>query len=133
MVEEGELTERGDALMRELRHAVVEATPRDERMAQTYQPLADQVALADEGRSARGQSAGATIPGVVWFGLIGGALVAVGMVFTLQIRCSARELVLAGLFSALIAFLLFLVWDFDAPFGRSATDAAEPFTDLFRL
>ncbi|QKW48412.1 DUF4239 domain-containing protein [Streptomyces buecherae] len=133
MLDEGELTERGDALMRELRHAVVEATPRDERMAQTYQPLADQVALADDARGARGQSAGATIPGVVWFGLVGGAMVAVGMVFTLQIRRSARELVLAGLFSALIAFLLFLVWDFDAPFGRSAGDAAEPFTDLFPL
>lgn len=133
MLEHGKLTERGDALLRTLRHHVAEFTPRDERMAQTYQPLADQVALADDARGAREQSAGDTMPGVVWFGLVGGALVTVGLVFTLQIRRSARELLLAGLFSALIAFLLFLVWDFDAPFGRSAKDAAGPFADLFSL
>ncbi|MFE6774834.1 hypothetical protein [Streptomyces sp. NPDC057702] len=133
MIDTGKLTERGDELMRTLRHHVAEATPRDERMAQTYQPLSDQVAMADDARGARGQSAGDTIPGVVWFGLVGGAMVTVGLVFTLQIRRSARELVLAGLFSALIAFLLFLIWDFDAPFGRSADDAVGPFTDLFSL
>ena len=53
---------------------------------QAYQPLVDQVAAADDARSARGQSAGATMPGVVWFGLITGALVTVGLIFTLQIR-----------------------------------------------
>ncbi|MBB5937816.1 bestrophin-like domain [Streptomyces zagrosensis] len=131
MIDKGELTERGDALLRKLRHDAAESTPRDERMAQTYQPLMDQIALADDARGAREQSAGATLPGVVWFGLVGGAMVTVGIVFTLQIRRSPRELLLAGLFSALIAFLLFLVWDFDAPFGQSAEDAATPFTDLF--
>lgn len=133
MIDTGELTERGDTLLQTLRHHVLEVTPRDERMAQTYQPLADQIAVVDDARGARGQSVGDTMPGVVWFGLVGGALVTVGLIFTLQIRRSQRELLLAGLFSALIAFLLFLVWDFDAPFGRSAGDAAGPFTDLFPL
>ncbi len=71
------------------------------------------------------------MPGVVWFGLIAGALVTVGLVFTLQIRRSFRELLLAGLFSALIAFLLFLIWDFDAPFGRGIAATAEPFLAQF--
>jgi F0F1-type ATP synthase assembly protein I len=53
------------------------------------------------------------------------------MVFALQIRRTARELILAGLFSALIAFLLFLIWDFDAPYSRGITASAEPFFALF--
>ena len=71
------------------------------------------------------------MPGVVWFGLITGAVVTVGMIFALQIRRTARELILAGLFSALIAFLLFLIWDFDAPYSRGITATADPFLDLF--
>ncbi len=71
------------------------------------------------------------MPGLVWFGLIAGAVVTVGMIFTLQIRRSARELLLAGAFSALIAFLLFLIWDFDDPFTRGLGVTTQPFLDLF--
>ncbi|WP_411572909.1 hypothetical protein [Streptomyces stelliscabiei] len=53
------------------------------------------------------------------------------MVFALQIRRTPRELILAGLFSALIAFLLFLVWDFDAPYSRGLSATADPFLSLF--
>lgn len=38
---------------------------------------------------------------------------------------------MVSLFSALIAFLLFLVWDFDAPFGRSGSESADAFRQLF--
>ena len=55
----------------------------------------------------------------------------VGMIFALQIRRTMRELILAGLFSALIAFLLFLIWDFDAPYTRGITASASPFLNLF--
>ncbi|MGY3784667.1 bestrophin-like domain [Streptomyces antibioticus] len=48
-----------------------------------------------------------------------------------EIRRTTRELVLAGLFSALIAFLLFLIWDFDAPYSRGVTASAEPFLHHF--
>ncbi len=68
---------------------------------------------------------------MVWFGLITGGLVTLGMIFALQIRRTARELILAGLFSALIAFLLFLIWDFDAPYSRGVATTAEPFLELF--
>lgn len=68
---------------------------------------------------------------MVWLGLLVGGVVTVGLIFTLQIRRSGRELLLAGLFSALIVFLLFMVWSFDAPFGRAGIDSAAPFQDLF--
>lgn len=87
--------------------------------------------MAAAARSSRADSTGATMPGVVWFGLISGGVVTVGMVFALQIRRTTRELILAGLFSSLIAFLLFLIWDFDAPYSRGITASAEPFTALF--
>ncbi|MEV5676613.1 hypothetical protein [Streptomyces sp. NPDC052179] len=127
----GSLTDRGTRLLDRVRADVTGYEPRTDHEGQAYQPLIDQVAAADDARSSRGQSAGATMPGVVWFGLITGALVTVGLIFTLQIRRTFRELLLAGLFSALIAFLLFLIWDFDSPFGRGISATTAPFVDLF--
>jgi hypothetical protein len=132
MIKRGDLTDRGAVLLDKVRADVTGYVPANDHQAQSYQPLVDQVAIADDARNARGQNAGATMPGVVWFGLIGGGLVAIGLIFALQIRRAPRELLLAGLYSALIAFLLFLIWDFDAPFGRAGRDAASVFTDLFR-
>jgi len=131
MAEHGALTDRGAALLEKVRRDVSDHKPGSDIEGQSYQPIVDQVALADQARTARGQSAGATMPPVVWFGLIAGALVTVGLIFMLQIRRSARELLLAGLFSALIAFLLFLIWDFDSPFARGLSVTAGPFFDLF--
>ncbi|MCT4353481.1 DUF4239 domain-containing protein [Streptomyces sp. Je 1-79] len=131
MSEHGELSEEGTRLLEQVRRSVTDYRPADDHEGQAYQPLVDQVAVVDDARGARGQNAGATMPGVVWFGLIIGALVTVGLIFTLQIRRTGRELLLAGLFSALIAFLLFLIWDFDAPFGRGISATATPFIDLF--
>ncbi|MFI8825300.1 hypothetical protein [Streptomyces sp. NPDC053431] len=125
------LSDTGTELLEKVRRSVTDYQPANDFEGQAYQPLVDQVAVADDARGARGQNAGATMPGVVWFGLIIGALVTVGLIFTLQIRRTGREVLLAGLFSALIAFLLFLIWDFDAPFGRGIAATAAPFTDLF--
>ena len=131
MADDGDLTDRGSALLQRLREDVTDYEPRTDFEAQAYQPLVDQVTAADQARIARGDSTGATMPGVVWFGLLAGAVITIGMVFALQIRRTPRELVLAGLFSALIAFLLFLIWDFDSPYNHGAADAAQPFLDLF--
>ncbi|MBZ4321125.1 bestrophin-like domain [Streptomyces huiliensis] len=133
MLEDGQLTDKGTELLGRVRADVTAYEPRDDRESQSYQPLLDQVGAADAARNARSLSAGDTMPGVVWFGLIGGALVAVGLIYTLQIRRSPRELLLAGLYSALIAFLLFLIWDFNSPYGHDVADATDAFTDLFTV
>ncbi|MEW2167363.1 hypothetical protein AB0912_30835 [Streptomyces sp. NPDC007084] len=131
MTDHDQVTAEGGRLLGRIRQDVTDYEPRSDFEAQAYQPLLDQVSAADAARSARADSTGATMPGVVWFGLIIGAVVTVGMIFALQIRRTARELVLAGLFSALIAFLLFLIWDFDAPYSRGIAASVEPFTALF--
>ncbi|QEU90025.1 DUF4239 domain-containing protein [Streptomyces kanamyceticus] len=131
MSAKGELTHRGTELLTRVRHDVTDYQPKSDFEAQAYQPLVDQVAAADDARSARADSAGATMPGVVWFGLIAGGLITIGMIFALQIRRTRRELILAGLFSALFAFLLFLIWDFDAPYSRGIAATAEPFHLMF--
>ncbi|MFI2376774.1 DUF4239 domain-containing protein [Streptomyces sp. NPDC018964] len=131
MTDEGRVTERGTDLLDRVRRDVTDYEPRTDFEAQAYQPLVDQVAAADEARSARAESTGETMPGVVWFGLISGAVITIGMIFALQIRRTTREMVLAGLFSALIAFLLFLIWDFDAPYGRGLAASTDPFLRLF--
>lgn len=130
MRDHGELSPRGTALLDRVRTDVTQYNPVSPLGQQAYQPLLDQITAADQARTTRGQSAGATMPGMVWFGLIAGALVTVGLIFTLQIRRSARELLLAGLFSALIAFLLFLIWDLDAPFGDGLAVSADVFRQI---
>ncbi|MHA5048988.1 bestrophin-like domain [Streptomyces sp. SD15] len=131
MADHGKVTAEGGRLFDRIRQDVTDYEPRTDFEAQAYQPLVDQVTVADAARASRAGSTGATMPGVVWFGLITGAVVTIGMVFALQIRRTKRELILAGLFSALIAFLLFLIWDFDAPYSRGITASAEPFKELF--
>lgn len=127
----GELTDRGDQLLTDVRRAVLDHEPRTETESRAAYALADQVTAAVEARNTRALDAGSTLGGVVWFGLIAGGLVSVGMLFALQLRRSTRELVLAGLFTALISFLLFLVWQFDDPAARDAAGLTEPFTSLF--
>ncbi|MEU5213493.1 hypothetical protein [Streptomyces sp. NPDC020742] len=131
MAEQGQLTRRGTELLATVRADVTDYRPANDFEAQSYQPLVDQVGAVDAARSARADAADSTLPGVVWFGLITGGAISIGVIFTLQIRRSGRELLMAGLFSALIAFLLFLVWDFDAPFSRGISAGAEPFLNLF--
>ncbi|MCK1798124.1 DUF4239 domain-containing protein [Streptomyces sp. XM4193] len=131
MVEDGELTERGDELIAAVRSHVSGFEPRTTLQSHAYQGMVDQITAAEQARIGRGQSIEPTLPAVVWFGLVVGAVATVGMVFALQIRRSARELVLAGLFSALIAFLLFLIWVFDEPYARGLADPAEAFHTLF--
>ncbi|MEV7427406.1 MULTISPECIES: bestrophin-like domain [unclassified Streptomyces] len=129
--EHAALSTRGTELFDRIRTDVTQFVPRTDLEGQAYQPLVDQVAAADDARGARGANARATMPGVVWFGLIIGAVVTVGLIFVLQIRRTFRELLLAGLFSVLISFLLFLIWDFDAPYGRGIGASTRPFLDLF--
>ncbi len=131
MAQDDSLAPHGTTLLNRVRHDVTDRAPKSEIENQQYQSMVDLVAAADEARHNRGQNAGPTMPGVVWFGLIAGALVTVGLIFALQIRRSARELLLAGMFSALIAFLLFLIWDLDDPFGRGLGVTTQPFLDLF--
>lgn len=131
MADQGELTDRGTRLLDQVRRDLTDYQPRNDFEAQAYQPLLDQVTAADEARTARANALSPTMPGVVWFGLITGAVVTVGMIFALQIRRTPRELVTAGLFSALIAFILFLIWDFDAPYSRDTAATMEPLLNLF--
>ncbi|WP_201300729.1 bestrophin-like domain [Streptomyces sp. HF10] len=131
MAHQERITDHGTALLQKVRQDVTDYQPRNDFEAQAYQPLLDQMAAADQARNARGDSTGATMPSVVWWGLLTGAVVTVGMVFALQIRRTRRELILAGLFSATIAFMLFLIWDLDAPYSRGIAVTAEPFLNLF--
>ncbi|MEU4148687.1 DUF4239 domain-containing protein [Streptomyces sp. NPDC026659] len=131
MTDKGEVTDKGAELLAQVRHDVTDYRPKNDFEAQAYQPILDQLAAADQARNARADSTGDTMPPVVWWGLLAGAVITVGMVFALQIRRTARELILAGLFSATIAFMLFLIWDFDAPFSRGIAATAEPFLSLF--
>ncbi|WP_255955123.1 bestrophin-like domain [Streptomyces odontomachi] len=131
MIDHGQLTGRGTTLLNTLRHDVTQATPHTDLQTLAYQPMVDGVAAADAARHTREQNAGPTMPPVVWGGLVLGAVLVIGLVFTLQIRRSPRELFLSVMFCALMVFLLFLVWDFDEPFGRAVGDATGPFTALF--
>lgn len=131
MLREGELTPRGDRLLGRLRNDVTDVRPESTRAVQAYQGVVDQVALVDAARVERAAQASPTLPTVVWFGLIGGGALTVGMVFALQIQRSRREMMLAGLFCALVVFLVFLVWHFDAPFTRGLEAPTEAYTGLF--
>lgn len=91
MAEHGRVTAEGGRLFDRIRQDVTDYQPKTDFEAQAYQPLVDQVTAADTARNSRAESTGATMPGVVWFGLITGAVVTIGMVFALQIRRTRRS------------------------------------------
>ncbi|WP_326799729.1 DUF4239 domain-containing protein [Streptomyces sp. NBC_01808] len=131
-MQDGEgLSERGDELLDEVRRGLFAYAPETDAENRAAYAVGDQIAAAEEARNERALNSGPTMPSLVWFGLIAGGLVAMGMVFALQIQRSARELILAGLHSGLLAFLLFLVWEFDQPYVRDSAGMLEPFTTLF--
>ncbi|MFC7217217.1 hypothetical protein ACFQLX_03375 [Streptomyces polyrhachis] len=125
------LTGQGDELMASINAVVGSYEPKTDAENRAAYAIADQASAAEEARDDRALDAGPTLPPLVWFGLVAGGMVAVGMVFALQIQRSPRELILAGVHSALLAFLLYLVWDFDAPYAHDATALKEPFVMLF--
>ncbi|MFC7308086.1 hypothetical protein ACFQVC_28140 [Streptomyces monticola] len=125
------LTARGDALLADVRGQVGSYEPKTDAENRVAFALADQVAVAEEARNDRSLGSGPTLPALVWFGLIAGGVTAIGMVFALQIQRSPRELILAGLHSALLAFLLFLVWLLDSPYAHDSAGMTEPFALLF--
>ncbi|MGW0880179.1 bestrophin-like domain [Streptomyces sp. NPDC002671] len=131
MTDHDRVTPRGGELLAQLRHDVTDYQPKNDFEAQAYQPLLDQLAAADQARNARADATGPTMPPVVWWGLLTGAVITIGMVFALQIQRTRRELILAGLFSTTIAFMLFLIWDFDSPYSRGIAATAQPFLNLF--
>jgi hypothetical protein len=131
MLDSGELTTRGNELLHGVRTAVNQYEPQTVREATAYQGMFDRLSVAKEGRAGRAESAQPTMPQVVWIGLFTGAVVVIGLVFMLQIQQTPRQLVIAGLFTTLISFLLYLVWFFDAPYARALDDATEAFTLLF--
>ncbi len=131
MVDHGELTARGNDLLNGVRTAVTQYEPTTVGEVTAYQGMVDRLSVATEGRAGRAESAQPTMPQVVWIGLFTGAVVVIGLVFMLQIQQTTRQLVVAGLFSTLISFLLYLVWFFDAPYARALGDATEAFTTLF--
>ncbi|MGW0732779.1 bestrophin-like domain [Streptomyces sp. NPDC002851] len=129
--ETGELTARGDRLLTDVRRTILAHQPRTDGESRASYALTDQLTAAAEARNTRSLESGSTLGPLVWFGLVTGGLVSIGMLFALQLRRSARELVLAGVFTSLIAFLLFLVWQFDSPVARDVEGLTEPFTALF--
>ncbi|MFD7512645.1 hypothetical protein ACFV5N_25375 [Streptomyces sp. NPDC059853] len=131
MIDNGGLSEDGDELFAQLRQTVSGLQPANAPQGYAYEGMHQQLASAAEARASRGLSAESTLPAVVWLGLITGGAVVVGMLFALQIRRTGRELLLAGLFSALIVFLLYLIWHFDFPFARGLNDSTEAFRTLF--
>ncbi|MDV9179065.1 DUF4239 domain-containing protein, partial [Streptomyces sp. W16] len=70
MADHQKLTQRGTDLLQRIRQDVTDYQPKTDFQAQAYQPLVEQVAAADLARSARADSTGATMPAVVWFGLL---------------------------------------------------------------
>ncbi|WP_419997620.1 hypothetical protein [Streptomyces boninensis] len=131
-MEDGQgLSGRGDRLLDQVRQTVQDYQPRTEAQNRASYALADQLTTADQARKTRGLDASPTLPQLVWFGLIAGAIVSIGMVFALQIRRTPRELVLAGLFTALLAFLLGLVWVLNTPYGPGGISMTDGFSELF--
>jgi hypothetical protein len=88
------------------------------------QTQAHRVALEDfrsmlDARRERLDDTQPSVPPLLWFALIAGAIAMLAFAFLFGVESLAWQLVMTGMLAAVIAVLFIVIWEFDAPFSGS--------------
>ncbi|MFJ8623725.1 hypothetical protein ACIRD3_12885 [Kitasatospora sp. NPDC093550] len=76
-----------------------------------------QISVAYQARHGREVAGGRGMSGVMWFGLLAGGALTLGLMFLFGVERTGTHLVLALGFTSLIAFMLVLIYALNSPFG----------------
>ncbi|MFG3227270.1 hypothetical protein ACGF07_21105 [Kitasatospora sp. NPDC048194] len=117
----------GWTLLHDVQTAWTDFEPTTNAQQQVDQLAFAQISAAYQGRHGREAAAGGGMSGVMWFGLIAGGALTLGLMFLFGIERTRTHLVLATGFTSLIAFVVVLIYALNSPFGGPLGLSAAPF------
>ncbi|MGW1176271.1 bestrophin-like domain [Kitasatospora sp. NPDC002543] len=131
LMEQGKpLGPRGWALLRDVQNAWTSFEPATNVQQQVDQVAFAQLSAAYQARHGREEAAGQGMSGVMWFGLLAGGALTLGLMFLFGVERTGTHLVLATGFTCLIVFMVVLIYELNSPFGGLLGLSSAPFAGV---
>ncbi|MFD8752921.1 hypothetical protein ACFV0O_18385 [Kitasatospora sp. NPDC059577] len=121
---------RGWTLLHDVQNAWTSFEPTTNAQQQVDQLAFGQISVAYQARHGREAAGNRGMSGVMWFGLLAGGALTLGLMFLFGIERTGTHLVLAMGFTSLIAFMVVLVYALNSPFGGPLGLSPAPFADV---
>jgi hypothetical protein len=121
---------RGWTLLHEVQNAWTAFEPATNSQQLVTQQAFGQISAAYQARHNREADGSRGMSGVMWFGLLAGGALTLGLMFLFGIERTGTHLVLALGFTSLIAFIVVLVYALNSPFGGLLGLSPTPFADV---
>lgn len=120
----------GWTLLHDVQNAWTSFEPTTNAQQQVDQVAFGQISAAYEARHGREAGGHRGMSGVMWFGLLAGGALTLGLMFLFGIERTRTHLVLAAGFTSLIAFMVVLIYALNSPFGGPLGLSSVPFADV---
>ncbi|MFE4516873.1 hypothetical protein ACFRMQ_22065 [Kitasatospora sp. NPDC056783] len=131
LMEEGKpLGPRGWTLLHDVQNAWTSFEPATNVQQQVDQVAFGQLSSAYQARHGREEDVGQGMSGVMWFGLLAGGALTLGLMFLFGTERTGTHLVLATGFTSLIVFMVVLIYALNSPFGGLLGLTSAPFADV---
>ncbi|WP_158835237.1 DUF4239 domain-containing protein [Streptomyces sp. NRRL S-350] len=118
---------RGWTLLHDVQNAWTSFEPTTNAQQQVDQLAFGQISVAYQARHGREADGGRGMSGVMWFGLLAGGALTLGLMFLFGIERTRTHLVLAMGFTSLIAFMVVFIYALNSPFGGPLGLSPAPF------
>jgi hypothetical protein len=117
----------GWAQLDQLRAAITRSAPAADADGSPYQRVTDRIKDLYQARQARLNTATNGISPVVWFVLIGGGLLTIAFSYLFDVAGTSTQAILVVGLTAMVALLLFAVYELEYPYGRAASIGPDAF------
>lgn len=130
MAEGRPLGPRGWALLRDVQNAWTSFEPGTNAQQQVDQVAFGELSATYQARHGREADGGRGMSGIMWFGLLAGGALTLGLMFLFGIERTGTHLVLATGFTSLIVFMVVLIYALNSPYGGLLGLTPAPFAEV---
>jgi hypothetical protein len=125
------LGDKGWTLLDDLRTAVVSYTPTTSAENNVVADAVNQLSTLADARRGREAASADRMPALLWVGLIVGGVLAVVLTFAYSMEQHISHLTMVMGLTAMIGFLMVLIFTLDNPYNQGLGATSSTFTELF--
>jgi hypothetical protein len=125
------LGEKGWTLLDDLRSDVTSYTPATSAQNNVASDAIGQLSTLADARRGREAAATDRMPDLLWVGLILGGVLTVSLTFVYGLKQHISHIAMIMGLTALIGFMMILIFNLDNPFNQGLGASSSAFTDLF--